>query len=380
MNQDIFKKLKTIKLKRVGDGLPLLDMSMVNPDIAPQREIVDRLQEAIVQNNIHKYSVSRGINKLRSSFSDYYSKMFNVALSPETEVCVTLGAKDALNIFIQSYCNAGDSVLVGAPTYPAYLTSFDIFRLKVSTFSIENSEEEILSELKDKLTKNNPKILVLNFPSNPIGNYVSKSFYKSLAEILTDHNQKSKVKCAICNDFVYGRLYHAEVPPVSILSGIDFKRLPVVEFYSLSKSYSVPGWRIGAILGNEELISDVSKSKSILDYGAFLPLQVAASFILSSNDDYTKEVKRKYHERATYLVDILKRSGFECEVPKAGCSIWAKLPEKYACSFDYACQLIEKHGIASLPGSLFGEAYDKYIRFALVLPDVKLFNLNNEFE
>lgn len=380
MNQDIFNKLKRLKLKRVADGLPLLDMSMVNPDIPPKREIVDRLQEAIIQNNIHKYSVSRGINRLRKSFADYYSKMFDVDLSPENQICVTLGAKDALNIFIQSYCNNGDSVLVGSPTYPAYLSSFDIFKLNVSTFSIQNSEKLMLIDLEKKIVENNPKILVLNFPCNPTGNYVTKSFYEKLAKIVLEHNKKAKVQCAICNDFVYGRLNHSELKPVSLLSAMDFKNLPFVEFYSLSKSYSVPGWRIGAILGNHEIISNVARIKSILDYGIFLPLQVASSFILSSNDDYTKEVKAKYLERASYLVEILKRSGFECEVPDAGCSVWAKLPNNYSSSLDYACRLIEKHGIAGLPGSLFGDDYNNYIRFALVLPDVKLFNLNNEFQ
>lgn len=330
---------------------------MVNPDIAPDPELVECLAKYSAELNSHKYSIAKGVRKLREAFCEFYSNTFNVKMDPEESVCVTHGSKDAFLHTLMAITKPGDKVLVGTPTYPAFLSAFKHLELEVSYFEIAD-EEHMLSEISDRIK--DVKILVLNFPNNPTGKTVSKNFYDRLEKIRGD--------AIIINDFVYGELGYNE-QPVSLLStGLENK----VEIYSLSKAYCIPGWRVGALVGDPKIVNSLATIKSQIDYGIFTPIQMASVFALNNNQRLTKKARDIFKSRYNFVYEQLEHLGCKTFNANAGCSIWTSYESDSFDGLKFANNLLVDNQIAILPGVVFGEKYLKFFRISLVQPDIKL--------
>lgn len=353
----VLSELHNQKLEILKSGRSIIDLSMVNPDLQPERELIDKLSEYTIQSGSHRYTIAKGIKKLRDAFSQFYSRMFHVTLDPENHICVTHGSKDAFLHTLMAITKPGDKVLVGTPTYPAFSSAFKLLKLEVETFSLA-SEDRMLTEISEKIA--GIKYLILNFPNNPTGISVSNDFYKKLNSITKD--------VIIINDFVYGELGF-DGSPVSCLShGIENK----VEIYSLSKAYCVPGWRVGALLGDPKIVGKLSSLKSQVDYGIFTPLQLASAFALTNNTKFTKTTQDVFKLRYQFMSQELSNLGFVVHEATAGCSIWCSHESKGFNSLEFANTLLNENQIAILPGIVFGEEYTKHVRIALVQPDIKL--------
>ena len=361
------KRLHSTKLSLIENGAPLLDMCMINPDLDPPRILLDRLAEASLKSGAHRYAVSRGVRKLRAAFSKKYRQRFAVSLDPEREVCVTMGAKDALLHALMCMAEPGDGILIGAPYYPAYLSVAKILKLNVSLFSLGSNEQQMLEDISKRCREGNVSFLLLNFPSNPGGLKVSKSFYEKVLLLSQEYD------FFIINDFVYGEMDFETGFAPSLLA-VEGALERCVEIYSLSKAYNVPGWCVGALLGNQQVVSRLSKLKSHIDYGTFLPIQAAAQVALNSDFDYAAVGRECYRTRAAVLGKGLVQLGWQVCMPSAGASIWAEMPpELHEYGAEKVTQtLLQSYAVAALPGTLFGEDFANFVRFSLVLPEEKL--------
>lgn len=360
--EDPLLDLKQLKLARLQAGVPVYDLSMINPDLPPPRFALDKLMEAAGQSEAHRYAVSRGIRKLRAAFAVKYASAFGVQLDVESQVCATLGNKDALWQALSCLDPKAGAVLVGRPVYPAYLAALHLHGLSYQYFELQSNEDAMLSDITKQLLGGKIQLLLLNFPNNPTGISVSRSFYEKLAEVA----RKSKV--LVINDFVYGELDFTTDCAPSLLSVPYFQSMGG-EFYSLSKAYSVPGWRVGAVLGSAELISWVVRIKAQVDYGLFLPIQVAAAAVLAATADLVEPQRTRYHQRCELVSGELQQYGWEICKPTAGCSLWAKPPgidQRGASS--WCLDVLRQTGIVLLPGEVFGPIYRDMVRLALVLP------------
>jgi alanine-synthesizing transaminase len=348
------------KLELLSGGAEVIDLSMINPDLEPPRIMLDRLVEASLKSRSHRYSVSRGVKKLRESFAGLYERRFGVKVNSEAEVCVTMGTKDALRSALRCLATRGDKILVGAPTYPAHRYAIEANGLIFETFTIQADEQAMLNDIIARLAAGSYSMLLLNFPNNPTGICVSQDFYKKLGAALKNS------QTSVINDFVYGEMGFESRNQPSLLADPElFNRS--LESYSLSKAYNVPGWRIGALVGSCEAISIVNKYKAHIDYGVFLPLQIASAAALSANQDLVSPTSTKYNRRASLLCTGLRRLGWEVTMPQAGASVWAKLPDHVeGGSMAFATKLLDKAHCAVTPGVVFGADYDRFIRFALV--------------
>ena len=347
---------------RIAKGQSLIDLSMINPDLEPARLLLDKLSEATINSHNHRYTVARGVRKTREAFAQKY-ECFGVNLDSDKEVCVTLGTKDALWQTLRAVAEPGEKVLVGAPTYPAYLAAIHHADLLHDVVNLQTTEEELLSSIENALATENYRAILLNFPNNPTGQMVSKHFWQKLALLVKNKNT------AIINDFVYGEMGFKEKPVSALCVGLESA---VVETYSLSKAYNVPGWRVGAACGNREIISKIARIKSQVDYGLFLPIQMAAAAALTAPRSIVELTVSTYERRAKVLVEGLSRLGWNVQMPKAGASVWAKLPENTGDSVSWCAHLLGVDGIATTPGTIFGESFSDYVRFALVVPEEKL--------
>jgi alanine-synthesizing transaminase len=360
--------LNALKLKMLKAGEELFDLSMINPDLSPPRFLVDKLLEASFKGYNHRYAVSRGIRKLREGFSQKYQQKFGVSLDPETEVCVTMGTKEALHHALMCLRERYSTLVMAAPSYPAHLSIARLLGFDLKFFKLEADEKDTLEKIR-KLVADSQGVLLLNFPNNPTGVIVSGEFYAGLARILDEGNSDFFV----LNDFVYGEMGFRDEKIPSLLSVPALKRVGA-ESYSLSKAYSVPGWRVGALLGQKELIEDLGRLKSHIDYGVFLPLQIAAAAALSSAEDLVKPISVEYHRRCALISSGLRSFGWELKEPKAGACVWARVPSQISGlgSIKAAYLLLSKTGILAMPGRLFGEEYEEWMRFAAVLPEEKI--------
>jgi alanine-synthesizing transaminase len=363
-------KLKAIREKFSQEGRRLVDLSMINPDIPPPRILLDKLVEATLQPKNHRYSVSRGTKKLRDAFCDKYLNKFNIRCNAEAEICVSFGTKEAITELFKVATEQNDTILVGSPVYPAYRNAALRAGLNLKTFSCVSSEAEMLKDIAAQIKEHSPKIILLNFPNNPTGITVSAGFFKELQAITKQSG------AIIVNDFVYGEMLYSEKAAPSLLcADPSFKNL--IETYSLSKAYSIPGWRVGALLGDREIIKKISLLKSDLDYGLFIPLQTAASVALKNEQNFVRPIVEQYKTRVELLVKSLSALGWGIQAPEAGACVWAKLPEAYTegdATF-FAEALLTKYGIALSPGTIFGDAYNRYVRFAAVAPEETLFSV-----
>lgn len=364
LEEGVLEGLWEGRLELLRQGVEVLDLSMINPDLAPPRFLIDKLTEATLRVANHRYSVSRGIRKLRSAFTDKYLDTFGIRLNPDSQVCVTMGTKDALVNALNCLKGPNAQVLVGSPVYPAYSAAIKYSEMPFGCFQVTADQDQMLGEIKTKLQPDKFNILLLNFPNNPTGVTVDEGFYRGLAKL------GQRLDVFVLNDFVYGEMAFNQKPAVSLFQE-NFFQTNGAEIYSLSKAYSIPGWRVGALTGSSNLIDRVAKLKSRLDYGVFLPFQIAAAAALVEKTDLCSDLRASYQDRCEELAKGLARLGCEVATPAAGCSVWARL-ESECDALDFCLRFLNSEKILLLPGAYFGPEYGSYVRFAAVVPVEKI--------
>ncbi|HWA18510.1 MAG TPA: LL-diaminopimelate aminotransferase [Devosia sp.] len=358
----VFEHINPIKAKARAGGVDIIDLGMGNPDLPTPDHIVEKLKETVLDPRTHRYSSSKGIPGLRKAQASYYGRRFGVKLNPDTQVVATLGSKEGFANMAQAITAPGDVVLVPNPTYPIHAFGF-IMSGGVARSMPAAPNEDFLRSLDRAVRHSIPKpiALVLNYPANPTAYTATLDFYKEVVAYCKAHN------IFILSDLAYAEIYFDEDIPPSILEvpgAIDI----AVEFTSMSKTYSMPGWRVGFAVGNERLISALTRVKSYLDYGAFTPIQVAAAAALNGTDDIIKDVRDTYRVRRDVMVESFARAGWKIPAPKATMFVWSPIPDQYAHlgSLEFAKLLIQETGVAVAPGVGFGEYGDQYVRLALV--------------
>ena len=358
----VFAEVNAMKAEARAAGEDVLDFGMGNPDLPSPPHVVEKLVEAVQDPKTHRYSVSRGITGLRKANAEYYGRRFNVDIDPETETIVTLGSKEGFANLAMAITSPGDVVLVPNPSYPIHAYGFIIAGGALRHMPV-GPNVDLRSELERAVRHSVPPplALVLNFPSNPTAQVVGLNFYKEVVDFCKEHG------IYILSDLAYAEVYFDGEPPPSIFEVPGAKDI-AVEFTSLSKTYSMPGWRIGFATGNKKLIAALARIKSYLDYGAFTPIQVAATAALNGPQDCIEEMRRIYRRRRDVLVQSFGRSGWEIPSPSATMFAWAPIPEPFRelGSLEFSKLLLEKAQVAVSPGIGFGEYGEGYVRVALV--------------
>ena len=356
---DEIQKLKAAARKR---GEDIIDFGMGNPDQSTPEEIVEKLRESVLKGPTHRYSQSKGIPRLRKAICDWYSRKYSVELDPETEAVVTMGSKEGLGHLALATLDQGDGVLVPNPSYPIHPYGFVIAGADIRHVPI-GEDIDFFSELESAVTNTfpKPKMLVLNFPGNPSTECVEIDFF----EKIVDFAKKNKIW--VIQDLAYADICFDGYKAPSILQ-VDGAKDVAVEFFTLSKSYNMPGWRVGFCCGNEELLSALSRIKSYFDYGLFTPIQVAAIKALDEGDKYVDEIRDMYQSRRDVLIEGLNKAGWKVESPKATMFIWAKIPSthKHLGSLEFSKQLLSEAQVAVSPGIGFGTYGEGYVRFSLI--------------
>ncbi|MBC8338583.1 MAG: LL-diaminopimelate aminotransferase [Rhodospirillales bacterium] len=358
----VFAEVNAMKARARADGADIIDFGMGNPDQPTPPHIVEKLVEAVRDPKTHRYSQSRGIPGLRKALSGYYARRFGVEVDPETETIVTLGSKEGLANLSSAITSPGDVILVTNPSYPIHPFGFIIAGAAVRSIPV-GPEEELMEALKRAVKHSSPKptAVVLNYPNNPTAKVVDLEFYEEVVDFCLHHG------IYILSDIAYSEIYFDDVPPPSIL---QIKRAwdIAVEFTSMSKTYSMPGWRIGFATGNKKLIAALSRIKSYLDYGAFTPIQVASAAALNGPQECVDEVRQIYKSRRDVLIDGLAAAGWDIPSPPATMFAWAPIPPGFEGlgSLEFSKLLLSEAEVAVAPGIGFGEHGDGHVRIALV--------------
>jgi alanine-synthesizing transaminase len=350
------------KAKARAAAEDIVDLGMGNPDSPTPPHIVAKLIEAVQDPRSHRYSTSKGIPGLRRALAGYYDRRFGVKLDPETEVVATLGSKEGLANLAQAISSPGDTILVPNPSYPIHQFGFIIAGASVR--SIPYTPDDAMLAAIDRAVRHSvpsPTALIVNFPSNPTALVASIEFYRDLVALCRRHD------LFILSDLAYAELYFGDVPPPSVLEVPGAKDI-AVEFTSMSKTYNMPGWRMGFAAGNPRLIAALARVKSYLDYGAFTPIQVAATAALNGPQDCIAEMRALYRDRREVLVKGLRAAGWDVPAPEASMFLWAPIPERFRHlgSVGFSKLLLEKAKVAVAPGLGFGEHGDEHVRIALV--------------
>lgn len=358
----VFATVNKIKMEARHRGEDIIDLGMGNPDIPTPKHIVEKLVEAAQKDHNHRYSASMGITKLRHAISDWYRRRFDVEIDPDEEAIVTIGAKEGLSHLVLATISPGDVVFAPNPTYPIHPYSVIIAGGDLRSIPIGNGRdffEDLLTATKQ--TWPSPKMLIISYPHNPTTEVVDREFFEKIVDFCRDHNM------IVVHDFAYADLVFDGYQPPSFLQIPGAKEIGV-ELFSLSKSYSMPGWRVGFCVGNPEIVAALRRIKSYLDYGVFQPIQIASIIALNGSYDCVKEIVEIYRQRRNALVNGLNRVGWEVEKPKGTMFVWAKIPGPFESmgSVEFSKMLIEKAKVAVSPGIGFGEYGDDYVRFALV--------------
>ena len=358
----VFSEVNAMKASARAAGEDVLDFGMGNPDLPSPPHVVEKLVEAVQNPRTHRYSVSRGITGLRRANAEYYGRRFNVDIDPETETLVTLGSKEGFANLAMAITSPGDVVLVPNPSYPIHAYGFIIAGGALRHMPV-GPNIDLRSELERAVRHSVPPplALVLNFPSNPTAQVVGLNFYREVVEFCKEHG------IYILSDLAYAEIYFDGEPPPSILEIPGAKDI-AVEFTSLSKTFSMPGWRIGFATGNQKLIGALARIKSYLDYGAFTPIQVAATAALNGPQDCIDDVRKIYGNRRDVLIESFSRSGWQIPSPSATMFAWAPIPEPFRDlgSLEFSKLLLEKAQVAVSPGIGFGEYGEGFVRVALV--------------
>lgn len=357
----VFEQVNRKSAALRAEGADVINLSMGNPDLPTPQHIIDKLVETAQKPNVHGYSSSRGIPGLRRAVRDYYQRRWDVPLDMDSEVIVTLGSKEGFANLAQAISAPGDIILAPDPSYPLHHFGFIIAGASIKAVPAD-TPEIYLSNLSKALKYCNPAptAMVLCYPSNPTAQVCDLDFYKEAVAFA------KKNDLMILSDLAYNEIYFEEPTP-SILQ-VDGAKDIAVEFTTMSKTYSMAGWRIGFVAGNRRLIASLARVKSYLDYGAYTPIQVAATAALNGPQDCVDDVREVYRGRRDVLVESFTRAGFPVPSPKASMFAWAPIPDacKHMGSLEFSLQLIEQAHVAVSPGGAFGEYGDGYVRIALV--------------
>ena len=358
----MFKVVDKLKIDMRREGVDIVDLGMGNPDLPTPRHIVEKLIEAAEKPQNYRYSASAGITKLRQAIADWYKRRWGVEIDPEEEAIATIGAKEGLSHFVLATVSPGDVVFAPNPTYPIHPYSVIIAGGDLRSIPIGPGRdffEDLLTATKQ--TWPAPKMLIISYPHNPTTAVVDLAFFEKIVAFCREHDM------IVIHDFAYADLVFDGYTPPSFLQVPGAKDIGV-EFFTLSKSYSMPGWRVGFCVGNPELIAALRRIKSYLDYGMFQPIQIAAIIALNGPYDCVQEIVEIYRQRRDALVDGLNRIGWAIDKPKGTMFVWAKIPEPYLKmgSIEFAKLLMVKARVAVSPGIGFGQYGDDHVRFALI--------------
>ena len=358
----VFDEIQTLKAAARKRGEDIIDFGMGNPDQPTPEEIVEKLRESALKGSTHRYSQSKGIPRLRKSICDWYDRKYGVILDPEKEAVVTMGSKEGLGHLALATLDKGDAVLVPNPSYPIHPYGFVIAGADIRHVPI-GEDIDFFAELESAVTNSfpKPKMLVLNFPGNPSTQCVDLEFFEKIVSFAKKH------KIWVIQDLAYADICFDDYVAPSILQVEGAKDI-AVEFFTLSKSYNMPGWRVGFCCGNPELLAALSRIKSYFDYGLFTPIQVAAIKALDEGDKYVGEIRDMYQSRRDVLIKGLNQAGWKVESPKATMFVWAKIPSTHKAlgSLEFSKQLLKEAKVAVSPGVGFGSYGEGYVRFSLI--------------
>tara|TARA_A100001011_G_C14312539_1_gene846344 strand:+ start:788 stop:1969 length:1182 start_codon:yes stop_codon:yes gene_type:complete len=362
----IFSEINIIKSKLRSQQRDIIDFGMGNPDMPTPHHIRQKLKDTIDKPGVGRYSVSKGIAGLRKAQAKYYNRRFNVDLDINKEIIVTIGSKEGLANLAQAITSRGDKILCPDPSYPVHPYGFTIAGAKLialkTIYDGKFNENKYLISVDNYLKKNSSiKALIVSFPSNPTAQVVNLDFYKELIKLAIKHN------IYILSDLAYSEIYFENNPPPSILEVRGAKNV-AVEFTTLSKTYAMAGWRIGFAVGNRTLIEALTKIKSYVDYGAFTPIQVAATAALNGSQQCVEEIREIYKKRRDVLIDSFGRAGWEIPKPLASMFVWAPIPDKFKKigSMKFAKKLMINADVAVAPGLAFGKNGEGFVRIGLV--------------
>jgi len=358
----VFTTVNKIKMDARHAGEDIVDLGMGNPDLSTPKHIVDKLLEAAQKPHNHRYSASKGITKLRMAISSWYKRRFDVDIDHEEEAIVTIGAKDGISHLVLVTIRPGDVVFSQNPTYPihpysAIIAGGDVRGIPVGPDS--DFFENLMEATRQTWPK--PKLLIISYPHNPTTEVVNLEFFEKIVAYAKEYN------IMVIHDFAYADLVFDGYKAPSFLQVKGAKDVGV-EFFSLSKSYSMPGWRVGFCVGNREIVGALRRIKSYLDYGIFQPIQIASIIALNGPQDCVTEICNTYKERRDALISGLHRVGWDIKSPKGTMFVWGKIPEQYLKmgSVEFSKFLIKEAQVAVSPGLGFGEYGDEYVRFALI--------------
>ncbi len=358
----VFETVNRAKAVARNSGADIIDLGMGNPDLPTPAHVVEKLKETIGKPRTDRYSSSKGIPGLRRAQAAYYARRFGVKLNPETQIVTTLGSKEGFANVAQAITAPGDVIIVPNPTYPIHVFGFLMAGGAIRSVPVA-TDANFFGALERAVLHSIPKpiAVVVCYPSNPTACTADLDFYRDLVAFAKKHS------LLVLSDLAYAEVYFDDNPPPSLLQ-VPGAMDVAVEFTSMSKTYSMPGWRIGFAVGNERLIAALSRVKSYLDYGAFTPIQVAATAALNGPDDCINEMRAIYRRRREVLVDSFGRAGWPVPPPAASMFAWAPIPEPFQPlgSVEFSTLLVEKAGVAVSPGAGFGEYGEGHVRIALV--------------
>jgi len=369
----VFAVVNELKQRLRKEGEDIIDLGMGNPNTPPAPHIIEKLCEVAKRPNVHGYSASKGIPRLRKAICDFYERRFGVRLDPEREAIMTIGAKEGFSHLMLAMITPGDSVIVPNPTYPIHyyapiIAGGEVRSIPLTDISGEDHQEVFLRRLYQTVKESmpQPKAVVVSFPHNPTTLCVEKEFFKELVKFAKDKG------IWVIHDFAYADIAFDGYKPPSILE-VDGAKDVAVELYSMSKGFSMAGWRIAFAVGNERIIKNLAHLKSYLDYGVFTPIQVAAVIALDSPYEIVEKNARMYERRRDVLVEGLRSIGWEVEKPKGSMFVWAKIPEwAHMNSLDFSMFLLREARVAVSPGVGFGEYGEGFVRFALVENELRI--------
>ncbi len=358
----VFAEVNAMKAAARARGEDVIDLGMGNPDAAPPQHVIDKLAETLKNPRVHGYSSSRGVPGLRKAYAAYYARRFNVDLDPESEIIVTLGSKEGFANFAQAITAPGDTVLVPNPCYPIHSFGFIMAGAAIRHVQV-GPNTDFMAGLKRAMRGSVPPpiALVVNYPANPTAEVVDLDFYREIVAFARKHD------ILLLSDVAYSEVYFGDDPPPSILQ-VPGARDVAIEFSSLSKTYNMAGWRIGFAVGGKRLIAALARVKSYLDYGAFTPIQVAATAALNGPQDCIAEMRKRYKGRRDVLIEGLAQAGWDVPSPQASMFAWAPIPQRFSNlgSVEFSKLLLSEAKVAVAPGLGFGEYGEGYVRIALV--------------
>jgi len=359
----IFNIVNELKVEARKNGDDVVDFGMGNPDQRTPEHIIHKMQECANEDSVHRYSTSKGIPRLRKAISNWYEEKYNVSIDPEDEAIVTIGSKEGLAHLSLATLNHGDSVIVPSPSYPIHPYGAVIAGAEVIYIKVESDDDDFFRSLDEAINNSwpTPKMIIANFPSNPTTKCVDLNFLKELVRIA------KKYSIYLVHDIAYAEIVFDGYKAPSILQVEGAKDI-AVEFYTLSKSYNMPGWRIGFMCGNKKLVNALSRIKSYMDYGTYTPLQVGAIAALEGPQSCVEDIRLMYKSRRDVLCKGLNDIGWSVTPPKATMFVWAEIPEKYKSlgSLEFSKILLKETKVAVSPGIGFGKHGDDFVRFSLI--------------